>query len=321
MPMDECPADTTLYARIVEQVPDGLVLTDARAGDHPITHANRAFETLTGYRREQVLGRHPRFLLPEDAEPETHRDLASCLAADSSTTLIMPGMCLDGSCFWIELTTMPLRDEHGQISHCLVMLRDNSPLVSLREQVQLLEHELELSSRELVKLATRDTLTTLYNRRYFLKRLEREWQRCLHDQCPLVLFNIGLDDFKHFNEAMGTHAGDECLQRVAHILQTSFPLNTDVVARYGSVEFIASSDGMTEAAALELAESIRRRVWELPRQDQDGQHLSASIGLVSGLPGRDLDPPRFMSAVSRALADAKRQGGGRVCLRSLRNGG
>lgn len=314
-------ADLSLFARMVEAAPDGMVLTDAQGTDHPLVHANPAFETLTGYPREQVLGRHLRFLLPADEGADIHHDLNACLAGESRCSLALPGLRADGSRFWSELTTVPLRDETGRVSHRLAVLRDISHEVALREQVQTLERELDFSSRELVKLATRDSLTTLYNRRYFLKRLEREWQRCLHRQCALVLFNLAVDDFKRFNEALGTQAGDECLQRVAHILQTSFPLNTDVVARYGNVEFIASSDGMEAEAALALAETIARRVRELPLRDPGGQPLSTSIGLVSGVPSPGHGPEHFMVEVAHALADARRQGGGRVCRRPLGGGG
>lgn len=315
------PADPALYARMVEQAPDGMLLTDARAANGPIIHANRAFEILTGYPCEQVLGRPLHFLLPAGEDQDLHQDLANCLVSDTTCTLNLQSLCADGSRLWTELTTVPLRDEAGQVSHYLGVLRDISQWVVLHEQVQTLEHELDFSSRELVKLATRDTLTTLYNRRYFLKRLEREWQRCLHEQYPLVLFNLAVDGFKRFNETHGTQAGDELLQRVAHILQTSFPRNTDVVARYGNVEFIASSDGMAPEAALSLAQDMAQRVGELPLRDVDGQPLGISIGLVSGRPATGLPPERFMVEVAHALVAARRQGGMRICQYELKDSG
>lgn len=318
--MDSGPVDTDLYARMVELAPDGMVLTDARADHHPLIHANRAFEDLTGYRREQVLGRNLAFLLPDNESPDVHRDLAGCLAAQSPCTLTMRTIRADGSNFWSELSAVPLQDEAGCLHHHLAVLKDVSQLVALREQVQGLEHELHLGSRELVKLATRDTLTTLYNRRYFLKRLEREWQRCLSGRYPLALYNIAVDDLKGLNEALGTHAGDECLQRVAHVLQTSFPLPTDVVARYGSVEFMVSSDGLPQETALALADTVRTRVQELPARVSDGRAISVSIGLVYGIPDADLSLERLMIAVAQALRDAKRQGGNQVCHRMLGNG-
>lgn len=312
------PADAALYARMVEQAPDGMLLTDARVANGPIIHANRAFALLTGYSCEQVLGRPLQFLLPSGEEQDIHQDLAASLVSDTIRTLTLQSLCADGSRLWTELTTVPLRDEGGQVSHYLGVLRDISHWVALHAQVQTLEHELDFSSRELVKLATRDTLTTLYNRRYFLKRLEREWQRCLHEQYSLVLFNLAVDGFKRFNETHGTQAGDELLQRVAHILQTSFPRNTDVVARYGNVEFIASSDGMAPEAALSLAQTMAQRVRELPLRDADGQPLAISIGLVSGRPSPGLTPERFRVAVAHALADARRQGDTRICQHQLK---
>lgn len=318
--MDHGLADTALYARMVSLAPDSMVLLDAHTGGHPIVYVNTAFETLTGYRREQVLGRNLALLLPRDESPSTRQELDRCLATASPCTLAMPAARADGSCLRIELTLVPLPDETGRVNHHLGVLENVSELATLRERVQVLEHELHLGSRELVKLATRDTLTTLYNRRYFLKRLEREWQRCLHERYPLALFNLAVDGFKFLNEALGTHAGDECLQRVAHILQTSFPLPTDVVARYGSVEFMVSSDGMPQETALAMADSIRRRVRELPMRDPDGHAIGASIGLAYGIPDPDHTPEQLMITVAHALGDAKRQGGNCVCQRILRFG-
>ena len=309
------PADTGLYARMLEAAPDGMALTDSRAHEHPILHVNRAFEVLTGYAREQVIGRHLRFLLPGEEARKAIQELSGCLSADTSRRLTLPCVRADGGRFWSELTTVPLRDEGGHLTHRLHVLRDVGRYVGLREQVSALEREVELSTRELVKLATRDTLTTLYNRRYFLKRLEREWRRCLQERCSLVLFNLGLDGFKRFNEMLGNPAGDRCLQQVAHILKTSFPLDSDVVARSGSVEFIASSENLAETAALALAESIALRIREIPPHDAGGMSPVASIGLVCAVPTPELDPARFLRTLSSALARAKHQGGGPVCLR------
>jgi diguanylate cyclase (GGDEF)-like protein/PAS domain S-box-containing protein len=305
---------------MVEVAPDGMVLTDALADGHPLVHANAAFEALTGYHRGQVLGRNLAFLLPADGSPDIRRDLANCLATQSPCTLLMRNIRADGSDFWNELTLVPLHDDAGRMNHHLGVLKDVSQLVALREQVRELEHELHLGSRELVKLATRDTLTTLYNRRYFLKRLEREWLRCQHERYPLVLFNLMVDGFKGLNQTLGTQVGDECLQRVAHILQTSFPLPTDVVARCGSVEFMASSDCMPRETALALADTIRMRVRELPLQEPGGHAVSASIGLVYGIPDPGITSEQIMHAAARTLADAKREGGNRVCHCVLKAG-
>ena len=315
--MEVVQTDTVLFTRVVEHAPDGMLLVDARNPDAPLIHVNQALENLTGYRREQLLGQPLRTLLPGDEVARFEPDLAACLVADTTSILTLPSQRADGSRFWSELTTVPLRDGGGQAAHLLGVLRNIDARIALQQQVQSLEHELDFSSRELVKLATRDTLTTLYNRRYFLKRLEREWQRCLHDRCPLVLFDLAVDGFKRFNELRGTQAGDECLQRVAHVLSTSFPMATDVVARYGSGEFIVSSDGMDATVALARAREVADRVREQPLRDADGQSLSVSIGLVWGMPAPGLTPDRFMVAAARALTAARRQGGGRICRDSV----
>jgi len=93
-------------------------------------------------------------------------------------------------------------------------------------------------SIKLEKMATKDSLTSLYNRRYFDLRLIEETSRSDKDKQELSLIMIDFDNFKHINDSYGHQTGDKLLQEVAAIIKTSLR-RSDMVFRYGGDEFAA----------------------------------------------------------------------------------
>jgi diguanylate cyclase (GGDEF)-like protein len=86
--------------------------------------------------------------------------------------------------------------------------------------------------------ATRDELTGLLNRRYFLEAGQLEIARAIRHRHPLTVIFLDLDHFKRLNDIQGHHAGDEALKAVAQALQRS-ARSSDLVARLGGDEFAA----------------------------------------------------------------------------------
>jgi diguanylate cyclase (GGDEF)-like protein len=147
--------------------------------------------------------------------------------------------------------------------------------------------------------AMRDPLTGLANRRYALRRMERQIG-------PVLL--IDLDHFKQINDRYGHAAGDRILKRVARAISRSVR-QTDVVARWGGEEFVvfmpAASPAIARMVATRIASAIRAI------EVAPGWELTASFGLA--FPGQGLGavPHETLERADRALYDAKRQ---RDCL-------
>lgn len=106
------------------------------------------------------------------------------------------------------------------------------------------------------KLAYLDDATGLYNRRYILKELAREFARAMRFGRELSLLMIDVDGFKNINDTYGHLTGDQILKEVSLILKKSVRTG-DIVGRYGGDEFIA----ILPETNLESAKNVVLRLW------------------------------------------------------------
>jgi len=175
-----------------------------------------------------------------------------------------------------------------------------------------IEHLQRLSS--IKNLAIYDTLTGLYNRRYFEERFGTEVQQSFTNKTPLSLILIDIDHFKKVNDTFGHPEGDKILRGVASLLKNSVR-KKDTVARYGGEEFILILPEAGVEAASMIAERIRKLV-ESTRFDVGNAHLNATISLgISSFPShRARSKDELVKMADLALYRAKREGRNRVSL-------
>lgn len=162
------------------------------------------------------------------------------------------------------------------------------------------------------KLADKDPITGLLNHRSAYQRLHTEWQRLRTLDRPLSLIKIDLDHFKLFNTTHGHPAGDELLRRVASVLQR-LVREEDVLARYGSDEFLVLLPNASSRVALRCAERIQAALARERFRAGTSTRLpiSASIGIAVG-PEDGEDVTALMEVVDANLSQSKAQGGGKV---------
>jgi diguanylate cyclase (GGDEF)-like protein len=185
----------------------------------------------------------------------------------------------------------------------LVVQRENSELTDdLRDTVE----QLHAREDELRFRAFHDPLTGLANRDLFRDRLGHALSLRRHD--PVAVAFIDLDDFKTVNDSLGHDAGDELLRLVAERIRACVR-SGDTVARLGGDEFAALIED--PAAVDGLVERILD-AFELPfRIGLRELHITASIGVSSGVPGRH-DAPQLLQDADLAMYAAKAAGKGRV---------
>jgi diguanylate cyclase (GGDEF)-like protein len=163
------------------------------------------------------------------------------------------------------------------------------------------------------QLAVTDGLTKVYNRRYFEEQLSAELERARRQQLTTSLVVLDVDHFKKFNDTHGHLLGDQVLQGVARILGKSVR-ETDMVARYGGEEFVVILPETPAAAAVEVAERIRRNIKNHPfwGRGQTPLEVTASVGVCSDVHSVLEAHPLFEQA-DRCLYQAKAEGRDRVC--------
>lgn len=117
--------------------------------------------------------------------------------------------------------------------------------------------------QELEKLAIRDPLTGLYNRRVFVKIARKEAVRSHRYQHTLFLFFCDVDNFKQYNDIYGHRAGDRLLIELAGVLRSSVRKDVDTPFRYGGDEFTLLLPHLPTDRALTVADRIRERYNQL----------------------------------------------------------
>jgi diguanylate cyclase (GGDEF)-like protein len=158
------------------------------------------------------------------------------------------------------------------------------------------------------RLATRDSLTGLANRRLFDESLQREVARAQRLGTALSLLVLDVDHFKQVNDTYGHQTGDSVLREVADALVANTK-NYDVAARYGGDEFVLLLPGCSRIDALNVAERVRNGI----ARAVDEAPVTISAG-VATMPDNANDAGRLLAAADAALYDAKRTGRDRVAV-------
>lgn len=170
-----------------------------------------------------------------------------------------------------------------------------------------LEHELS-------ELATRDTLTGLYNRREMTRLMEEEIQRAQRYRRHLAVLWIDLDHFKAVNDEYGHSVGDEVLIAVCNRLGERIRAQ-DALGRYGGEEFIMLLPEMDAAGAMETANRLRACVAGEAIALRQGRELSLTVSIgVAVFPDHGSTAELLSDAADRAMYEAKRDGRNQVSL-------
>ena len=171
--------------------------------------------------------------------------------------------------------------------------------------------ELKLRAK-LQHQSTRDPLTHLYNRRYFMEAFEREIYRAQQHDRELSLLMIDLDHFKHFNDSYGHIGGDMVLREFGKVLENA-TRGGDIAARYGGEEFAVVMIDCPADGALKRADEIRRNTERIAIEFHHELlgGISASIG-IANFPSDADTIEKLTSLADDALYAAKADG--RNCI-------
>lgn len=180
---------------VLDQLAESVLITDAEGR---ILYVNAAFEALTGYGREEVLGKNPRILKSGVHPQEFYERFWAQLLEGQAFRGYFVNRRKDGSLYTEEKVVTPVRDASGRTLYLVTTSRDVTEELALREKLQ--------------ELATLDPLTGLLNRRAFEETVEKA---LLSTGQGHALVYLDLDRFKAVNDALGRLEGDRVLRKVA----------------------------------------------------------------------------------------------------------
>lgn len=135
-----------LHDRAIEAIEEGIVITDTRA-DNAITFVNAGFERLTGYNREEVLGKNCRILQGKDTDPATRKALREAVKKGNSISVEILNYRKDGTPFWNYLSLAPVRNTQGELTHYVGVLRNITERKSIEADLRQARDQAESANR------------------------------------------------------------------------------------------------------------------------------------------------------------------------------
>jgi diguanylate cyclase (GGDEF)-like protein len=173
------------------------------------------------------------------------------------------------------------------------------------------------NSKKLLALSIRDDLTGLHNRRYFFDYFEHNLVKLSPHHVGLALISFDIDNFKHINDNLGHHVGDEVIKTVAQTAANTLRTN-DVIARIGGDEFIIALPRTTLLQAKEIANRILENIRSHRFITKEGADFSvtASLGVAYHHQNKSVtfDVKSLMESADTALYQSKRAGKNRFTV-------
>lgn len=262
-----------LAASVFAHSREGILIADRQG---KVMDINAAFSQITGYAREEVMGRNPRILSSGRHDQYFYQRMWRDLTEFGYWQGEIWNRRKSGEVYPEQLTICAVRDTHGSIEHYVAVFSDITERKELEEQIH--------------QLAFLDPLTNLPNRRLLKDRLRQAMGMGRRSGKHGALMVLDLDNFKPLNDQYGHDVGDLFLIEMAHRI-CQCVRETDTVSRFGGDEFVIvlaeldRDSGVSQTLAGGIAEKIRQAVaipYVLTASggERIEHHSAASIGVT-----------------------------------------
>jgi diguanylate cyclase (GGDEF)-like protein len=177
----------------------------------------------------------------------------------------------------------------------------------LREYVHL--NKIAEQNKNLKLMIYKDSLTSLYNRRYFDSTIPTLLELCTFKKKSFSILMLDIDNFKVYNDSFGHQAGDDCLTEVSTIIQNVTQDKSGLAFRYGGEEFTIIFTGIDKETVLKKAEYIRKNVEKISNPHNDNNYsISISAGIFHVVPSKNTSYDHCIKVADTLLYKVKKLG-------------
>lgn len=279
-----------LAASVFTHAREGILITDA---DGTIIEVNSTFSEITGYKRDEVLGRNPRMLQSGRHDQLFFQNLWNNLIENGAWSGEIWNKRKNGELYASIMTIGAVKDERGKTRNYVNLFSDITPLKEHQRQLEYIAHY--------------DALTSLPNRVLLSDRMKQALAQSHRSGKSLAVMYLDLDGFKPINDQYGHDLGDQLLIAIAHRLKAVLR-EGDTLARIGGDEFVVV---LTELDTPDDSKLILARLLaaaaEPSKINQLLLRVSASIG-VTLYPQDKVDADQLIRHADQAMYVAKQLG-------------
>ncbi|WP_295400949.1 EAL domain-containing protein [uncultured Thiocystis sp.] len=293
----EGEAKLHLAASVFTHAREGIVIATA---DGSIVEVNESFTHITGYGREEVLGRNPRLLKSGRHSREFYAALWRALIEKGHWSGELWNRRKNGEVFATMQTISAVHGARGDTQHYVALFSD---ITALKEHQRQLEH-----------IAHYDALTTLPNRVLLADRLHQAMVQTPRRGQQVAVVYLDLDGFKAINDRHGHEAGDQLLIAVAARMKETLRQG-DTLARLGGDEFVAVLVDLTDSLSTEsLLHRLLAAVAEPVQVGKLTHRITVSLGVTFYPQVDEVDADQLLRQADQAMYQAKLAGKNRYHL-------
>lgn len=280
-----------LTASVFTHAREGIAITDARG---VILDVNGAFTRITGYSRDEVLGKTPKILNSGRHAPGFYQDMWRDLLLEGQWYGEIWNRRKSGEVFAEMLNISAVRDAQGQTRNYVALFSD---ITALKQHESELEH-----------IAHYDVLTGLPNRVLLGDRMHQAMAQAVRRQQQLGVVYLDLDGFKAVNDRHGHEAGDLLLLTVATRMKAALR-DCDTLGRIGGDEFVAVLMDLADGpSCIALLQRLLDAASEPVQHGELVLQISASLGVTLYPQAEDLEADQLLRQADQAMYQAKLAG-------------
>ncbi len=229
------------YLELIDQ----NVITSTTDLEGKIVSASSAFCAISGYSREELIGKNHRIIRHPDMPASLYKAMWLILSNNGVWQGEIKNKKKDGTYYWAETTVHPLFDEEG----------NKTGYAAIRHDIT--------DKKRLEEMSITDSLTGIYNRRYFDQMFPKFVKTAKRNNDKVCFYMIDVDYFKLYNDHYGHQAGDTVLMTVAQTLCNALKRSDDYCFRIGGEEFALLVRVSQSQLVCDFGESLRLMIEEL----------------------------------------------------------
>ncbi|KQC09728.1 MAG: hypothetical protein APR62_13580 [Smithella sp. SDB] len=260
--------------------------------DFKITRFNRAFEHLTGYKADEVIGTDLCRLFPQTSRDISIGRIQDTLKREYWESVEIPIVRKDGTARTVLWNSANIYSPDG-----------DTLISTIAQGYDITERK--MMEETLERLSTTDNLTGLYNRYAFINLAEQQLKIANRENKSICLIFLDLDGLKNINDTLGHMVGDHALRNTAMILRNTFR-ETDIIARVGGDEFAILATTDIDGPEI-LKERLNNQVNTFNYETERNYKISISIGFSIYQPNKNISLDDLMSTADNLMYQHKKQ--------------